>query len=286
MWPAPCSWRTRMWRIGESMIGSYTGRMRAAGQAEDDLDALHLEGLDQGLTVRSSASGPPGERRGGQVVVGPAENDDDLPDRGGRGCARASRGRGALGEYQDRESAGHGRQHVTAPEPPQPRTRSARSNFACPARSTGLSKTGPGMNRASPANVLETDRLVPRTLGALTSAQRSRPASSPRSSRSAPCPCWWWQRSAVPSGPAAAGAVAAVAQASSRCRRRRPCPRRRRHVEPVLAAVGGTRSPAGTGNGGLLPKTGIGSASRGCWSAAAGALAIGARAFLRTRAVA
>src|SRR5581483_11909207 len=31
MWPAPCSWRTRMWRIGESMIGSYTGRMAPPG---------------------------------------------------------------------------------------------------------------------------------------------------------------------------------------------------------------------------------------------------------------
>src|SRR5439155_11144135 len=32
MWPAPCSWRTRMWRIGESMIGSYTGRIAPPGR--------------------------------------------------------------------------------------------------------------------------------------------------------------------------------------------------------------------------------------------------------------
>src|SRR3954469_9148097 len=31
MWPAPCSWRTRMWRIDESMIGSYAGRMQPPG---------------------------------------------------------------------------------------------------------------------------------------------------------------------------------------------------------------------------------------------------------------
>ena len=33
-------------------IGSYTGQDGPAGQAEDDLDALHLEGLDQGLAIR------------------------------------------------------------------------------------------------------------------------------------------------------------------------------------------------------------------------------------------
>ncbi len=32
MWPAPCSWRTRMWRIGLSMIGSYTGRIAPPGR--------------------------------------------------------------------------------------------------------------------------------------------------------------------------------------------------------------------------------------------------------------
>src|SRR3954451_12046905 len=32
MWPAPCSWRTRMWRIGESRIGSYTGRIAPPGR--------------------------------------------------------------------------------------------------------------------------------------------------------------------------------------------------------------------------------------------------------------
>src|ERR1700674_1751628 len=32
MWPAPCSWRTRMCRIDESRIGSYTGRMAPPGR--------------------------------------------------------------------------------------------------------------------------------------------------------------------------------------------------------------------------------------------------------------
>src|SRR5438093_1641632 len=32
MWPAPCSWRTRMWRIDESMSGSYTGRIAPPGR--------------------------------------------------------------------------------------------------------------------------------------------------------------------------------------------------------------------------------------------------------------
>src|SRR3954454_7169807 len=31
MWPAPCSWRTRMWRIVESISGSYAGRMAPPG---------------------------------------------------------------------------------------------------------------------------------------------------------------------------------------------------------------------------------------------------------------
>ena len=31
MWPAPCSWRTRMWRIDESISGSYTGRIAPPG---------------------------------------------------------------------------------------------------------------------------------------------------------------------------------------------------------------------------------------------------------------
>ena len=30
-WPAPCSWRTRMWRIVESISGSYAGRMAPPG---------------------------------------------------------------------------------------------------------------------------------------------------------------------------------------------------------------------------------------------------------------
>ena len=30
-WPAPCSWRTRMWRIELSMSGSYAGRMAPPG---------------------------------------------------------------------------------------------------------------------------------------------------------------------------------------------------------------------------------------------------------------
>src|SRR6478736_696277 len=32
MCPAPCSWRTRMWRIDESMSGSYTGRIAPPGR--------------------------------------------------------------------------------------------------------------------------------------------------------------------------------------------------------------------------------------------------------------
>ena len=32
MWPAPCSWRTRMWRIERSSSGSYTGRMQPPGK--------------------------------------------------------------------------------------------------------------------------------------------------------------------------------------------------------------------------------------------------------------
>src|SRR5436190_15131971 len=31
MWPAPCSWRTRMCRIELSRIGSYAGRMQPPG---------------------------------------------------------------------------------------------------------------------------------------------------------------------------------------------------------------------------------------------------------------
>ena len=30
-WPAPCSWRTRMWRIEESISGSYAGRIAPPG---------------------------------------------------------------------------------------------------------------------------------------------------------------------------------------------------------------------------------------------------------------
>ena len=30
-WPAPCSWRTRMWRMVESISGSYAGRMAPPG---------------------------------------------------------------------------------------------------------------------------------------------------------------------------------------------------------------------------------------------------------------
>src|SRR3989440_1143077 len=32
MCPAPCSWRTRMWRMDDSMSGSYTGRMAPPGR--------------------------------------------------------------------------------------------------------------------------------------------------------------------------------------------------------------------------------------------------------------
>src|SRR6478735_12278374 len=32
MWPAPCSWRTRMWRMLLSSSGSYAGRMQPPGR--------------------------------------------------------------------------------------------------------------------------------------------------------------------------------------------------------------------------------------------------------------
>src|SRR4026208_1829233 len=68
MWPAPCSGRTRMRRIGAAVAGSAIGARgppawrrgaervgpgqdRPAGKAENDLPTLHLEGSDEGLTT-------------------------------------------------------------------------------------------------------------------------------------------------------------------------------------------------------------------------------------------
>jgi len=42
---APCSWRTRMWRIDESNDGVVHGQDGATGQPEHHVDALHLEAL-------------------------------------------------------------------------------------------------------------------------------------------------------------------------------------------------------------------------------------------------
>ena len=84
-------------RVDDRVVHREDG---AAGQAEDDLHALHLEGLDQGLAtvdlrhVRSLGSPKS------------AENDDDLP--AGRSLsARASVRRRALGDYyEDRGGCG------------------------------------------------------------------------------------------------------------------------------------------------------------------------------------
>jgi hypothetical protein len=98
MWPAPCSWRTRMWRIGVSMHRVVHREDGAAGKAEHHLRPLHLEGTDECLSsvhvhlsvlrrggVRGSVRAKTRTTPPGGEVEG-AHADSDLPDgvRSGR----------------------------------------------------------------------------------------------------------------------------------------------------------------------------------------------------------
>src|SRR5262245_45392316 len=108
MWPAPCSWRTRMWRIGESMMGSYTGRMAPPGRPKMTSTPSISRDLISAwppLICGMSVS----KRRG-------LENDDDLP--AGRSLsARAGEGRALRDYYEDETAAGHRRDDAIDPRP-------------------------------------------------------------------------------------------------------------------------------------------------------------------------
>src|SRR5438874_1864604 len=98
MWPAPCSWRTRMWRIGESMMGSYTGRMAPPGRpnitSTSCISKLLMRACApvsfMGFPCRLSV--PKRKRPPGWEVVG------------ARGVVRSGR---ALGDYYEARAAGH-----------------------------------------------------------------------------------------------------------------------------------------------------------------------------------
>ena len=88
-WPAPCSWRTRMWRIVESISGSYAGRMAPPGMpkmfsvpaASSDLIRLcapvhllaHLilsSSFDRQLFVHQQKTPRPPGQRGDDALAG------------------------------------------------------------------------------------------------------------------------------------------------------------------------------------------------------------------------
>ena len=108
-----------MWRIGESMIGSYTGRIAPTGKAEDDFDALHLEALHKRL--RSGELHRASSHLVGLLWVGPrscwfrpgdcyvgAGKQNDLPF--GEVEAQQRDWRRALGDKYEAAGCGHWRQ--------------------------------------------------------------------------------------------------------------------------------------------------------------------------------
>ena len=129
MWPAPCSWRTRMWRIGESMIGSYTGRMAPPGRpkitstpsisrdlirAEPPLVFIVRPRGCSGFTacsVRVSFGwwSAGGRDRGRVRAAG--ENDSDLPWGGRSGTRTRLNCQRALAEYYERDGGSGMRAH-------------------------------------------------------------------------------------------------------------------------------------------------------------------------------
>src|SRR5215204_4870078 len=107
MCPAPCSWRTRMWRIGLSMIGSYTGRMAPPGRpnitSTPSISRAFIKAWPPFIFMAGCA---PVWLRGRNV----AENEND-PPAGGRGSARGLEDRRALRENYEQGRALHRREH-------------------------------------------------------------------------------------------------------------------------------------------------------------------------------
>src|SRR5213593_560892 len=98
MCPAPCSWRTRMWRMGESMMGSYTGRIAPPGRPNMTSTSCISRLLMRAWAPVSFIAVPcvegvqKMERPPGWEVVG------------ARGVVRVGR---ALSDYYEDQTAGH-----------------------------------------------------------------------------------------------------------------------------------------------------------------------------------
>src|SRR4029078_13336700 len=113
MWTAPCAWRTRGCRIGDSMIGSYTGRMAPPGSPKMTSTPSISRDLISAWPPFSSIDCPSVSLWSGEVVrVGQRagvrpENCDDLP--AGRSRAHARGGRALRAKYEDAGGAGHAR---------------------------------------------------------------------------------------------------------------------------------------------------------------------------------
>src|SRR4051794_5454971 len=117
MWPAPCSWRTRMCRIGESMIGSYTGRMAPPGRPKmtstPSISRALIRAWPPFIFPFVLISGS---------LLSKAENEIDLPIREVEVRTQAKWSGRALQEYYEVRSAGcrHRRKDATFSPPRQP----------------------------------------------------------------------------------------------------------------------------------------------------------------------
>ena len=85
-WPAPCSWRTRMWRIVESISGSYAGRIAPPGMpkmcsvpaASSDLTRLCAPVICSLIALLPSLAAARRATRG-LVLPGPAQQKTPRP---------------------------------------------------------------------------------------------------------------------------------------------------------------------------------------------------------------
>ena len=114
MCPAPCSWRTRMWRIDESISGSYTGRIAPPGRpnmtSTPSISRLLMRAWAPVSFMISSSAGFDRTAAGTK---------NPSPAGEGRKSARARSGGRALHNYENGGRERHRRHTITLSDFPR-----------------------------------------------------------------------------------------------------------------------------------------------------------------------